>query len=44
MYGVIALLPANFIQAFIFGIEGIWFPIGVALITAFIVRQKLSEK
>lgn len=44
MYGVIALLPANFIQAFVFGIEGKWFPIGVALITAFIVKQKLSDK
>ena len=44
MYGVIALLPANFIQAFVFGIEGKWFPIVVALITAFVVRRNLSEK
>jgi uncharacterized membrane protein (Fun14 family) len=44
MYGVIALLPANFIQAFIFRIESKWFPIVVALITAFVVRRNLSEK
>jgi Na+/H+ antiporter NhaD/arsenite permease-like protein len=44
MYGLIALLLANFIQGFIFRIEGKWFPIGVALITAFIVKQKLSDK
>ena len=44
MCGVIAFIIANFIQAFIFGIESKWFPTTVALITAFVVRQKLSEK
>ena len=44
MYGVIAFIIANFIQAFIFGIESKWFPTTVALITAFVVKQKLSEK
>tara|TARA_B100001093_G_scaffold273276_1_gene261184 strand:- start:2887 stop:3228 length:342 start_codon:yes stop_codon:yes gene_type:complete len=31
-------------DSFLFGIEGKWFPIVVALITAFVVRRNLSEK
>jgi hypothetical protein len=44
MYGVIAYVIVYFIQAFIFEIENKWFPAIVALITALVAAQKLSEK
>ena len=44
MYGVIAYVIVYFIQAFIFEIENKWFPAIVALISALVAAQKLSEK